>query len=489
MRFASVPAPMRSSASRRWLAAFAAWSVSSCSADRSAARDPDVIDLVSVQPMSAVEMAGFQGPKSSNTGGKQSVDEPQQDSMLIRRGLLVSRDTALRVLRDSSVIALSQKSFGSAPRIAIRLFGDTRIVGVLDQASRGDAGIVWSGRILTADSITTGTFVLADHAGGLLGTVRMQGGDYYELLPVGKDSTLVQQRRPAPSLERLSPREPPARAPRRQSSVPPGIARRPADPLRATSAAAPRETADGSVIDVVVGFTPAARAAAAQRWGLSPTADAPIRQHAQAAVDEANIALRESQVSTRLRLVATTVVAYVEPSPGIKHLDPMLTALQKGGAPFNVLQALAVTHRADVVLCLTVSRLEGGLAYVLREDYLDGGFGPYAVGVVEWETARSNFNLAHESGHLLGAEHDAAHASRPGAYAYSYGWHFDVDNQQFHDIMAYARGTSDRTVQRFANPAIRFPLGHPRAQPTGAAGVADVAATINQTRRIIANVR
>jgi hypothetical protein len=90
----------------------------------------------------------------------------------------------------------------------------------------------------------------------------------------------------------------------------------------------------------------------------------------------------------------------------------------------------------------------------------------------------SNYTLAHEIGHILGATHDRLHANVPGKYDYSYGYGI---NGRFGDIMSY----DDPEVGLYANPALVQCDGLPCGIAPGEPLAADVVSTFNNTAKTV----
>jgi hypothetical protein len=65
----------------------------------------------------------------------------------------------------------------------------------------------------------------------------------------------------------------------------------------------------------------------------------------------------------------------------------------------------------------------------------------------------AKFSFAHEIGHLFGAEHDEANASKPPEYPYSHGY---INGNQWRTMMAYAQGCNPCTrLPRWSSPLIQ----------------------------------
>jgi len=179
-------------------------------------------------------------------------------------------------------------------------------------------------------------------------------------------------------------------------------------------------TQDRSWIDVFMVYTDTAEQEAGGPDGMT----ALIRN----AIDIANYAFRQSQVSTRLRLVHQQVIDYVEST----DIGNDLAWLQSDAN----MQALRRQYRADLLgMVIEGTGNSCGIAYT--QSQVDHGFAPFAVHVTVRQCTVANLSFAHEIGHNMGCEHDPANAMAGRSNA-SYPWSFGhyVDGH-FRTIMSY----------------------------------------------------
>jgi len=252
------------------------------------------------------------------------------------------------------------------------------------------------------------------------------------------------------------------------------------------------QKAAGTVIDLIVGYTPGFAAA----WSGSSGALTRLNF----LVDVSNQAYVRSQISAQVRLVHAMQVTYPDNTDNNTALEELTgfraPSTQVPPAPaFAALRAARNQYGADLVsLARRFDSSENGGCGVA---WLIGGDGEqitashefFGYSVVSDGSDGANFclpeTLAHEMGHNMGSAHDVANSTSTGAYPYSYGYKTTQPNGTgFHTVMAY--GDQGQPIARiFSNPRVVTCLG----RPCGVANAADNARSLAQTTPIIATFR
>lgn len=250
------------------------------------------------------------------------------------------------------------------------------------------------------------------------------------------------------------------------------------DALMQTRSLAPAADS-GSVFDIMILYTPAARTAAGGHAAMYAVIDR--------AVDNMNRVFRRSGVSPRLRLVHKQEIAYTEirnaTGDVMDHEDR--AALENSSA----VKSLRDQYGADMVCFYTVGIGSGVIEW------------PYAL--TGWDHANSSYTMAHEMGHGMGCHHavgDTWSGDPPGTqrgegkYSYSHGWHYFKGTQRYSTIMAYPSPDNYRySTWAVISPYYSNPFITDEGIPTGSRvnGVdeANNARTINEMAAAIANWR
>ncbi len=227
---------------------------------------------------------------------------------------------------------------------------------------------------------------------------------------------------------------------------------------------------DGSLIDVMVVYTPSARNAAG---GTNA-----VRALANSAVASANTAYQNSNIATRLRLVYLDEISYTEGS----SFGTDLSRLRSTSDEFmDEVHAIRDTVRADMVALINNNSGACGVAYLMTN--LSTGFRTSAFSVTRHSCAVGNLTFAHELGHNMGSAHDRDNAGN-ALFSFSYGHRWTGTNGSlYRSVMAYSPGSRR---SQFSNPDVLF-VGTPTGVPEGQPNSADNARSINQAALTIAN--
>jgi hypothetical protein len=340
-------------------------------------------------------------------------------------GLVRSRDIAPDLQLLLRIADELQRAPGATARVEIPVFPDVSFVATIARVERAKSGAV--NLYGTLDGVDYGTAVLTLSHGGLAGTLQA-GERAYRIRYFGKAGYEVQEidksriEGGADDIRHVAPES----RPKAQAVV----------PLRD----------DGSTIDVLVVYTPAARIAAANKAGADTSDPAPILSEIDAAIAAANNAYFNSGVNQRLNLVHAQEVTYTESGDLGVDLARLSDMHDNGDGTFSALPlgsdgfldnvpALRDTWGADAVSLWVNGSPVGVVGIGWFMNSVGSGFERFAYNVVVWSTASSNQTFAHELGHNMGLNHDSfvSPGSQPFAWAHGY-----VDTtRRFRTIMAY----------------------------------------------------
>jgi hypothetical protein len=152
---------------------------------------------------------------------------------------------------------------------------------------------------------------------------------------------------------------------------------------------------DGSIIDIMVVYTPQAR----QEAGGVAAIEAKI----DASVALSNVVLQNSNITPRLRLVHKAEISYTESG----NITTDLSRLSNSGDGYlDNAHTLRDTYMADVVALITKT----------SGNYMCGyaGLAPGAFSITELRCAAPQLGFTHEVGYTLGANHDWYVDDSPG---------------------------------------------------------------------------
>ncbi len=305
------------------------------------------------------------------------------------------------VTTDFSLLATEVTSADAQPNptLTLNLFDNATFTAVRDRLEALEGGgYAWSGH-LEGIELSQVTLVVLD--GVVSGSITLPGANY-QIRPDANGFQIIQEINDAalpPDLHKPMPTADTATAD--------------------TLAPAAVQADDGSVIDVLILYTDAARSAAGSATAIQTLINQSIVQ--------TNNAFSNSQVNTRLRLVYSGELAYTEAG-----FDTDLQRLASTSDSFlNEAHTLRDQYGADLVSLLVAERSACGIAYV-------GNNAQYGFSVVNYDCA-PNLVLAHELGHNLGAFHDwfvdGTTGWAPGGLSDNHGWVDYTGN--WRSIMSY----------------------------------------------------
>ena len=263
--------------------------------------------------------------------------------------------------------------------------------------------------------------------------------------------------------------------------------------IGAASATAPAHADDGSIIDVLMLYTPESRAEVGDT--------AAMQAKLNTALAEVNTALQNSSVAFQYRIVHMAEVDYT----GGTSPEQVLASLRNTDGVADQILGWRDTYKADIVhMILNNDDLTAGCGsgYMRRPADTDAVAASYAfsitrLGCLSW--AGSRFQVGHALAHIFGIQHrypdDIHYDGRPETSEplTSYAWGYADPQNRFCDIMASdcpapgPNATGDYNcprVQMFSNITATH-----NGAPVGNASTANGARVMNDYRVIVSNFR
>ncbi len=238
--------------------------------------------------------------------------------------------------------------------------------------------------------------------------------------------------------------------------------------VTAPTKATPTKAGGSATIDILVVYTPQAKADHGGKSGAE--------NMITTAAAQANTALKNSKINATIRVVHMAEVTYTE---GAGVADD-LAAVTDGSTPaLQQVHQLRLQYKADLVTLFTAAHGASsvGVGWLMPGQAIpDNGYN-----VVELQAAPM-LTFIHETGHGLGCNH-TKDGDSAGAFPYSFGHRFKptdskAPSSDYRTVMAYAPGVR---VPYFSNPSVSY-----YGTATGVTDDADNARTINQTASIVA---
>lgn len=236
-----------------------------------------------------------------------------------------------------------------------------------------------------------------------------------------------------------------------------------------------RNETDSAVVDIMILYTPRAKAWADSAMGS-------IENVIAQSVARGNLALNNSNTLMKINLVHSCLVNYTENSPDIDlyHLTDI-------DGYFDDIHNLRDQHGADIVTLFERISGVGGMGWMPRDS---AGVPELAFSVCRVQQVATGYTMIHEMGHNMGCNHrkDQDGGTEPGVFPYSAGWRWlGTDSNRYASVMSYTDAWNGQPVVRvghFSNPDIMY-----QNTPTGHPADGDNARTLREMRFIVEDYR
>ncbi|MCX6538783.1 MAG: M12 family metallo-peptidase [Acidobacteria bacterium] len=320
------------------------------------------------------------------------------------------------------------------PALLLNLFDDASFTAVRDRIDQTENGFTWVGHI---PGIEMSTVTLASVDGLVSGSIVMREA-VYAIRYVGGGIHEVAQIDQSKFLPELNP------IPVTPADAGMTVTQDPGGPVVMGD--------DGSTIDVLVLYTPAAAVAAGGTTAMATRVNLGI--------SEANTSYINSGIAQRLRLANSQQVNYSENNDLAQDLYAVSnsngsTALGDSAA------SLRNTYNADLVMLITSPSAPNacGIAWLMTSVSVNS-MAPYGFSVVEQSCISPNYSFAHELGHNMGARHDWYVDAGKTPYTYAHGY-VDPPNR-FRTVMSYNdvcldQGFNCTRLLYWSNPSVHSP--------------------------------
>ncbi len=350
--------------------------------------------------------------------------------------------------------------------LVLNLFDDVVFTGIVEHVEPTASGHALWGSL---EGVELGTMTLVVNSRIVVGTVRTPNA-VYTIRTAGDGKYVIRQI----DESSLPPLGEPLEIPPSSTGVRPKTDDG-ADPLD-----------DGSVIDLMVMYTPLAKRYEGGRASIEALIDL--------FVAETNQAFAKSGVTHRINLVLRDEVDYIE--EGGDFLTDIYRFRGDSDGYMDHVHELRDMYAADLVHLVVARSGVGGRAYIAYDESV--AFGLTAA-------YRKDLAFPHEIGHNMGLHHDRYEVGVPltgSNYGYVNQRMFEPgapESARWNTIMAYPNQCSDvldswcAWLPYFSNPDKTYkgdPMGVPADHPsTGVDGPADAVGILNDRREIMANYR
>jgi hypothetical protein len=333
--------------------------------------------------------------------------------------------------------------------------------GTLRAHETASSAFAWEGSFEGAGASARGTILHNRTSVGDVVAVHFADGSTIQAIPLGDGTTRVI--RSTGSLPGCAGALVPPQEPADENGA------RPAAGGAGTTGGIAGSCDDGSVIDVLVMWTPRAQSESGSA--------AAARAIAEASVAITNHVYATSLVNVRMRAVG---YGLTEPYTRDGTSNPIYDLTDPSDGYLDTVHTTRNALGADVVALITGQNLNYcGIAWIAGDDSPEYGFS-----VTVWNCALGNLTFTHEVGHNQGCCHapgDGGGCTTGGIFSYSVGHRFNgTSGTQWRTVMAYSPGTR---VPRFSSPLVTHD-----GSATGTAS-ADNARSINVTAEVMANYR
>ena len=237
-------------------------------------------------------------------------------------------------------------------------------------------------------------------------------------------------------------------------------------------------------VDVMVLYT-------AEAFGVESDPDA-VLGRINGLIDDTNTTYVNSKVKHRFHLAHAEETTYVENSNGDLYADWMALKFSSAVPQLSGVSTQRNNYGADIVVLLTKDSLQTGScgeSDQLHSEALASCKEAFAV--VPIDCATMTYSFAHETGHVMGADHDRGTTVNLPPFKYSRG--YIASSNAWRTIMAYPNASCNKTtcqrIPRWSNPLVTHKEKGSAREPTGSdseSAPANNAETLNQTADTVA---